>query len=95
LQRRLWPGEVKALGYLASQPLQRLQLIKFLDPLGHSAEAKVTSQQLDRPNQSARFGAFGDVSDEGLIDLERIDGYLGVMRESCVRRLEVKSPSTL
>jgi hypothetical protein len=91
----LWPGEVKALGYLASQPLQRLQLIKFLDPLGHSAEAKVTSQQLDRPNQSARFGAFGDVSDEGLIDLERIDGYLGVMRESCVRRLEVKSPSTL
>jgi hypothetical protein len=64
--------------------MQRLQLIKFLDPFGHSAEAKVISQQLDRPNQSARFGALGDIGDEGLIDLERVDGYLGAMRESCV-----------
>src|SRR5690606_13837799 len=73
LARRQRPGEQVTLHLVAAVAAQQLELTARFDPLGDHLEAQALGERDDRLGDRGVVRIGGDVLDERLVDLERLD----------------------
>ena len=71
-----WCGavEMKALGLVAVHGFEDCELLACFDAFGEGFVAEGVCEQDDIGDEGAGFGLFGDAGDEGLVDLDGVDG---------------------
>ena len=72
--RRQGPGEVESLHEAATEGHQALGLIGVLDAFGQRLQVQRLSKLHDSPGDGRVLRATGQAIDEGLVDLQDVDG---------------------
>ena len=83
---RLGSAEQEALGQVAAQGAQRVELLGALDPLGDGPQPEGVGQGDDRRTMAVSLGVEAEAPHEGPVDLEQVD------REAATGRRATSSP---
>lgn len=82
-------AEIISLRFVTLVGLQKSQLFLCLHPFGNDSQPQASAHADDRGHDCRLVGSGGDLADERLVDLERIDRELSQIAQAGVSRAEV------